>query len=370
MAGERVGRKLRLGVVGGTMGAAFCWHEHPDCTVTAVAELNHERRALLMETYRCQTSYKSLDEVLKDPNVDAVAAFTGVPNHAKHAIEALKRGKHVIVGAPACVGSLEEAQSLLETVKTTGLTYMMAEPAYYQGPVISARRFFSEGRFGELFSCDAEYVPADARDYVEDPYNWRHGMPPMYVATPATCLLAGVSGERLAEVSCVGWGEKSEEFQDNPYKNPFMTEAAQFKTDRGHAFRVRVWLKGGAEGTRIEWYGTRMSFLQSGRRILRSSKQTERDAGGFLRELPRDERYQPPEWFKTDLLPEPLRHPTPYGNAMGFLTHEFVEAVTKGRRPAIDVYEALAYTVPGIVAHQSALKDGELIKVPNFERPA
>jgi hypothetical protein len=34
------------------------------------------------------------------------------------------------------------------------------------------------------------------------------------------------------------------------------------------------------------------------------------------------------------------------------------------------VYEALAYTVPGVVAHQSALKNGELLKIPQFERPA
>lgn len=47
-----------------------------------------------------------------------------------------------------------------------------------------------------------------------------------------------------------------------------------------------------------------------------------------------------------------------------FITHEFVDSVNRGRRPAIDIREALAYTVPGIIAHQSALKGGESQKIP------
>jgi len=34
----------------------------------------------------------------------------------------------------------------------------------------------------------------------------------------------------------------------------------------------------------------------------------------------------------------------------------------------VDVYEAVAYTVPGIVAHQSSLKGGEQLKIPDFGR--
>ena len=41
-----------------------------------------------------------------------------------------------------------------------------------------------------------------------------------------------------------------------------------------------------------------------------------------------------------------------------FLTHEFISALVEDRPPAVNVYEALAMTAPGIVAHQSALKGG------------
>ena len=51
-----------------------------------------------------------------------------------------------------------------------------------------------------------------------------------------------------------------------------------------------------------------------------------------------------------------------------FLTHEFIDALVAGRRPAIDVYESIAYTAPGIVAHQSSLKGAKLLKIPDFGR--
>jgi hypothetical protein len=36
------------------------------------------------------------------------------------------------------------------------------------------------------------------------------------------------------------------------------------------------------------------------------------------------------------------------------------------RKPAVDVHEAIAYTLPGIIAHRSALKGGELLKIPQL----
>ena len=71
---------------------------------------------------------------------------------------------------------------------------------------------------------------------------------------------------------------------------------------------------------------------------------------------------------QAELLPEPLRHDSGHEGSHTFLTHEFVDAVVHDRRPAVDIYESLAYTVPGIVAHQSALKEGELLKVHQYDR--
>ena len=58
-----------------------------------------------------------------------------------------------------------------------------------------------------------------------------------------------------------------------------------------------------------------------------------------------------------------------HGGSHGNLTHEFISAIIEDRRPLVDIYAALAMTIPGIVAHQSALKDGERLKIPHYARP-
>jgi len=67
------------------------------------------------------------------------------------------------------------------------------------------------------------------------------------------------------------------------------------------------------------------------------------------------------------MLPAPLRHNSGHEGSHTFLTHEFIDALVKGRPPVVNVHEALAYTAPGIVAHQSALKGGIQMRVPSFD---
>jgi len=55
-----------------------------------------------------------------------------------------------------------------------------------------------------------------------------------------------------------------------------------------------------------------------------------------------------------------------HGGSHGYLTNEFVHAILQDRKPLVDVAMALNLTVSGIVAHQSALKDGELMKIPQY----
>ena len=56
-----------------------------------------------------------------------------------------------------------------------------------------------------------------------------------------------------------------------------------------------------------------------------------------------------------------------HGGSHVFISAEFVNALLEDREPAIDLYEGLAMTVPGIVAHQSSLRDGEQLSVPSFD---
>ena len=370
-------RKVRIGVVGGRFGLGFQFHEHPDCIVEAVSDLLPDRRAQLMKTYRCQKSYDSLEELVLDRNIDAVAIFTDGPLHTKHVAAAMRHGKHALSAVPAAWGTLEDCHFLLDTVKKFGLTYMMCETGYYQPEVMAARQFFTEGQFGELFDCESEYQHPgiETLSMRGNKRTWRYGMAPMYYPTHNTAKLISVTGERLTQVSCYGWGDDSQVLKDNAYQNPFWNETALFRTDHGHAFRLKVWWSGAFRfAQRADWVGSKMSLHMeqaNGQEpmIVRLGKRTGKDGAGYAVGHPRLETFQPPVYWKTDRLPEPLRHNSGHWGSHCFLTHEFIDSLVKDRQPAIDLYEALAYTVPGIVAHQSALQGGQRLPVPRFDPP-
>ncbi|HQE83815.1 MAG TPA: hypothetical protein PLM14_12510, partial [Candidatus Hydrogenedentes bacterium] len=69
------------------------------------------------------------------------------------------------------------------------------------------------------------------------------------------------------------------------------------------------------------------------------------------------------------MVPEAMRYDTGHGSSHPFITNEFVMALVEDREPFVNLYEALAFTVPGIVAHESCFKDGEQLAIPSFDPP-
>lgn len=368
-------RKIRIGIIGGGFGTGFFFHEHPNCIVEAVSDLRNDRRELLMKVYKCSKSYPSLEKLILDPKIDAVFIATPAPDHHQHVIAALYAGKHVVCAVP-CVMTLEDCASLKDTVKSTGLTYMMAETSYYRQNTISVRKFYKEGKFGEMISAAAEYNHPGLEKLFFAPdgsTTWRHGLPPMQYPTHCTSFLISVTGERLTHVSCMGWGDEDPILKNNRYGNPFWNETAFFETDQKRPFRVEVNWKGAYRGAeRGEWRGSKMSFFsplgEGGEStIVKVSEKTGRDEGGFVQGANIVEPYKQPLWWKTDMLPQALRHNSGHGGSHTFITHEFIDSLINNRKPTVDIHEAIAYTAPGIVAHQSALKNGESMKIPDFD---
>jgi len=354
---------IRVGVVGGNFGCSFYWHEHPHSRVTAVCDIRPDRLARMKKVFRCDTGYDDFHNLIKDKNVDAVAVFTPAPLHVYHATRAMAAGKDVISAVPAAM-NLDECEQLLDSVKRTGRTYMMAETSCYRQEIISCKKWAQEGKFGTIFYSEAEYhhegltplmYEADGKP------TWRYGFPPMHYPTHSTSMIVHVTGERLTEATAVGWGDGDKVLKDNAYKNPFWDTTAFFKTSGGHCARVSVFWHVAAGGTeRGQFFGDKMSYMM------------ERPGGvpgmiGYGVPKIRMEVYKAPQWWKTE-LPEPLRHDSGHGGSHTFLTHEFIDALVSGRRPVIDVHEALAYTAPGIIAHRSALEGGKTLKIPDFGR--
>ena len=116
-------RKIRVGIVGYGVcrfGADFGFQNHPNVEIVAVSDLFPDRCAALAKVCNCSKTYPSLEELVKDGNIEAVFVATDAPSHARHVIDALRHGKHVACAVPAVFGSLEEADRLFEEVKKSG----------------------------------------------------------------------------------------------------------------------------------------------------------------------------------------------------------------------------------------------------------
>ena len=88
------------------------------------------------------------------------------------------------------------------------------------------------------------------------------------------------------------------------------------------------------------------------------------DDNGYPQGRAAMEAYQQPKhWEK---LPPELRRDSGHGGSHTFITHEFIGSIVEDRRPEVDVYEAVAYTAPGIIAHKSALAGGKPMKIKDY----
>src|SRR5215475_2644420 len=153
-------RKIRVGIVGYGVcqfGAAFGFQDHPNVAVVAVSDLFPDRCAALAKACRCEKTYPSLEELVKDDSIEAVYVATDAPSHARHCIEALKRGKHVACAVPAVFGSIEDAAKLFDAVKASGRKYMMFETSYFHEDLYAMRQIYSGGGLGKLLYSEGEY---------------------------------------------------------------------------------------------------------------------------------------------------------------------------------------------------------------------
>ena len=137
--------------------------------------------------------------------------------------------------------------------------------------------------------------------------------------------------------------------ENNPYKNPFGTEIALLRTSEGGMARMA-----------ISW-DTPSNVTAGERGRIRGQK------AAF------DRQFDPAHGQEAVNLPNVLRPPLPpnvepggHGGSHGYLMDEFVTALLEDRTPLVNVAMALNMTVAGVVAHESALKDGETLKIPQY----
>ena len=400
-------KRLHVSIVGtGQFAQCFIplYQTHPQVRAISLCEIDPVRLAAEAARFGIAKTYAQFEEVLRDPDVDAVALFTQRWMHAPMALSALAAGKHVYSAVPAAT-TLEELADLVEAVKRTGLTYMMGETSLYYGARLFCKEKWDAGAFGQFVYGEGEYYHDMSHGFYSaykfsGGENWKAtaSYPPMLYPTHSTAMILSVTGARATSVSCLGWTDRHEDgvFREEVslWRNVFSNQSALLRTSDGGMLRLNEFRRVGQSGgrsVRASLYGTEGSFEEQSNGAIwttRSSGSSESVEdlvrcggvhthaqweavkadvalrGDFTSGFGRI--HQP---YRDRLPPAYRTQPNGHEGSHQFLTDDFITAVTRGLRPSVSVWDAARYNAPGIVAHASSLREGETLPVPDFGKP-
>jgi predicted dehydrogenase len=385
---------ISVGLVGlGAFGSEFVelFKDHPAVDRIALCDREPERvaRFATLESFRDKfrdsDAYESLDDICKS-DLDALVVITQPWLHAPQAIQAMEAGKHVysavpLISLPDADEILEWCDRLIQTCRRTGLHYMLGETTYYHPGAMYCRRQAAAGAFGDFVYAEGEYLhdvdnphsnlrqvwrarhsSKAGREWLEKlkQYHARGVLAgPMHYPTHSTCGPICVMKAHMTRVCAWPYYNRAgDEFFGKEPSN----ETALFTMSNGATVRICEYREIGMPGREtFRIYGTQGSFADDCWHDKLGGKQ-----------IPVAEMRDPlpaevvAAWSKGDRGRDFYGG---HGGSHAYLVHEFVDAVANRRIPAINAWEAVRYMAAGAVAHKSALRDGEILEVPDWGDP-
>ncbi len=366
--------KVKMAMVGLGFGAEFIpiYGAHPDAEVVAVCRRNEAAMNKLADQFGIEKRYTDFEQVLADPDVQCVHINSPIGDHAWMSLRALDAGKHVMCTVPMAT-TLEECRQIVEKVHATGLKYMMAETVVYSREFLFIKEMYENGELGKIQHLAASH-PQDMDGW---PDYWQK-MIPMHYATHVVSPCLGLVNGLAEYVSCFGSGTVRDDIVEKS-GNRFAVESCHIKI-KDTDLTAHVWrfLYDVARQYResFDVYGTKKSFewtlIENEPHVIHTAKKPEN-------EIP--EKVEVPDFAK--LLPEPIQRFTlpqeihdaehlsfvqggGHGGSHPHMVHEFVSAVREDRDPRPNAVTSANWTCVGICAHESALKGGEIVRLPEF----
>jgi len=377
-------KKVRVAVIGLGFGAEFIpiYQKHPNAEIVAVCRRNKVELDKTADKYGIPKRFTSYEELLKDPDIDAVHINSPIPDHGPQSIAALKAGKHVACTVPMAT-TKEQIREIVELQRRTGKVYMMMETVVYAREYLFARELYDKGELGRV-----QFLRGSHQQDMDGWPDYWPGLPPMWYAThcvsPCLALLSKPGAPALAgKVSCYGSGRIREELVPK-YNSPFAVETATFSikgTDVCAEVTRSLFDVARQYRESFDVTGSKKSFewqQVEGEDPVIHTKNTPENP---LTELEIPTRVKVPDF--AHLLPEPIRTFTMpqaiqdadhlsflqgggHGGSHPHLTHNFLMAVL-GDRPAFpDAPTSANWTLVGICAHESALAGGQQVEIPAY----
>ncbi len=365
-------KKVNVAVVGLGFGAEFVpiYQSFSKSNCVAVCRRDKNKLNEFADKFKIEKRYTEYEELLKDPDIDAVHINTQINDHAWMAIEALKAGKHVASTVPMSIKT-EECEEIVDLEEKTGKVYMMMETAVYTREFLYFKKLYDTGEIGRL-----QFLRGSHQQNMSLPGwpSYWYGLPPMYYCTHALGPLSEILRKPVSTVRCYGSGRINEDYIKN-YNSPFAVESMQvtFKDSDiiGEVTRslfdtIRQYRES------FDFYGSKKSFeweqCVGENPVIFSGFEDAEHVN-----IP-DTDYMLPK----DIADFALKHRivdeshvsfiqgSGHGGSHPHLVNEFINAILEGRKSHVSAKVAANWSVTGILAHDSAMNDGKRNTLPQF----
>lgn len=367
----------RVAIVGLGFGAEFIpiYQHHPNAEISAICQRNSGSLNEIGDQFGIEKRFTDYNELLSDPEIDAVHINTPIPDHAAHTLAALRAGKHVACTVPMAT-TAEDCKAIVDLCAETGLKYMMMETVVYAREFLFMKELYDNGDLGKL-----QFLKASHQQDMDGWPGYWPGLPPMHYATHCVGPVLGLGRNEAEYVSCFPSGTIREEMHDC-YGSPFAVETTHIKF-RNSDLSAQVYrsLFDVARQYResFEVYGSKQAvewpLIEGEPLVVHTAKRPEPEipqkveCTDFAKLLP-DEiaPFTTGGVYSNEEGAEHLSYTqgAGHGGSHPHLVHQFVELLRGSGEGYPDAKQSANITLTGILSHESALKGGELIRLPDW----
>jgi predicted dehydrogenase len=368
--------RSNVAIVGLGFGAEFIpiYQRHPQANLYAICQRTRAKLDAVGDAFGVARRYTDYRALLRDPDLDAVHINTPIPDHAWMSIAALKAGKHVACTVPMAT-SIADCRKIVELQRQTGLHYMMMETVIYAREFLYIQELYAKGVLGKL-----QFLQASHQQDMDGWPNYWPGLPPMWYATHCVGPVCALPNATAAYVSCFGSGTIRPELA-RKYGSPFAVETTHIRfKDSDLSARIYRSLFDVARQYResFDVYGSRASvewpLIEHEPLVLHRAKLPEPKIPKPVRATDYAKRLPPPiRRFTTkgvyDLAKQThlsFTQGAGHGGSHPHLAHEFLTALVQQRDPFPNARQSANWTCVGLCAHQSALRGGKIVSLPDF----
>jgi predicted dehydrogenase len=366
-------KKFNVAIVGLGFGAEFIpiYQRHPLANMYAVCQRNEDKLNQVADAFKIPKRYADYADLLKDPDVDLVHINTPIQSHASQSLAALRAGKHVACTVPMAT-TVEECRQIVEAVKETGLTYMMMETVVYSREFLFVKEMYEKGELGRL-----QFLRASHQQEMAGWPGYWEGLPPMHYATHCVGPVLALPKDEADYVSCFGSGRIDEPLIEK-YGSPFAIETCHIKLRNSDlSAEVTRSLFNTARQYResFDVYGSKKSFewtlIEHEPMVIHTGETPSRvTVPDYAHLLPEEIRSFTTQGVYDSAENQHLSfiQGSGHGGSHPHLVHAFLSALDEGRDPYPNARQSANITCVGILAHESAMKGGEIMMLPEFTK--